>query len=157
MQRFQNITQGTAWDIVNVGYNDIITFTGWANSDGSMQLTATKTSGVVIDSSADVNVQGDLFCLDSGIELSLDEKHSNSNHCPAGETRVVLAADTSILKYQCGIDAYDATGLISNVTETCDYITGCTIDLSKHIAGIYMTGFASVPYSSSNANITLRL
>ena len=147
-----NMNQGQAWDIINVGYNDKLVFTGTA-SGTTMKVTATRTSGVIVvrtDSDGDL---ADLFCLDTGVEFSLDTRQTvfgpgkmHLGRCPVGETRIVLAEDDVLLSYQWSIDNYDADWLEAGMIDTCDASGTCKSNPAHLLYGSYTTGFATFPY-----------
>ena len=150
-----NITYGQVWALDNVGYNGKLVLTGTA-SGNTMQLTATRTQGVVIVSgdSSSTNWTRDIFCLDSGVEITAS--YGDAVKCPIGETRVVLASDYQLTEYNnWGIHSYDAAALISSVNQTCTYngtspFGECNSN-SNTINGVYLTGFAPLQYTGENS------
>ena len=107
------IILGQVWALDKVGYNDQLVFTSSSNSDGSMQLTATRTRGIVIlRRKGDSTDTADVFCLDSNMKFSFIDEWSNV-HCPSGETQVVMANDENI--DSMGLDDWNEDNLKQNI------------------------------------------
>ena len=148
-----NINLGQAWFLDNLAYSDTLVLTG-SPVGNTMQLTATRKRGVIIKRNYGGDV-ADVFCLDTGVEFGLNVQ--DIGRCPFGETRVVMGADANL---QPNIYAFSPTLLIDNIHLICSYNEGYNEDCSQnantsYINGEYEDGFASIPYTTSNSQITL--
>ena len=147
-----NINLGQVWSLNMVGDVQTLVLTG-TNNGNTMQLTATRITGVGVERVADnINALADVFCLDTGVYSILNQ--NDTTRCPPYETQVVIANHNIITN----LSLYDPDLLKQDIYYTCSWTGGCQLRKpGSNIPGYYMNGFDSVPYSPSNPNSELDL
>ena len=156
------MNKGQVLSLANVGDSDTLTINGWASADGYMIMGVTRTRGISIyRHSGDPFNTADVFCLDTGVEFIL-KYVTYSGRCPADETRVVMANDNSIQtppdavpEGTRSVDYWYDWLLFINISSVCNYTGGCEGYSDRWLTGTWVTGFDSVPYSSSNSHLEL--
>ena len=119
---------GQVWALGSIGYNDILTISGYDSSGSTtMELMITRTRGVVVGRT-DVDDHTDdamVFCVDTSSVFEVDSGHSG--RCPIGETNVILANWHTITNSSLpNLDDWTPSTLLQDMNYLCKYNVGCT-------------------------------
>ena len=145
------ITHGQVWALDKVGYDDKLVFTGTA-SGNTMQLTATRTRGVVVErAQGSYDTSADFFCLSTGVEFSLGSI-GEWGRCPVGESDVVIANDDYIQDFN-SVDAWAQSDLRTHISIICNGNITCwnnpIYDPQTPLPGVEVYNVDQIAYTST--------